>query len=202
VERREAILAAAKTLFARTGYANTGMSDIADALRIRAPSLYNYVESKQDLLREIMVTYSANHRTAIEQAFALSEDPVEKVRRGIEEQVRYRVRNSLELQIAAREWLNLDKKTRLRVREDHDRLRFQYRDHIDEGVRRGVFSTPNSEITAYVLLELGDWLNVLRFSFQLSIPEAKLVYWYGDQALRLLRPWAAEAQSDGGALVP
>jgi AcrR family transcriptional regulator len=192
-ERRAAILDAARVLFARNGYANTGMSDIADALKIRAPSLYNYVPSKQDLLREIMVTYSTNHRAAIEDAFALSDDPVEKIRRGIEEQVRYRIRNPLDLQITAREWLNLDEKTRLAVREAHDQLRYQYRDIIDDGVRQGAFSTPNSEITAYLLLEMGGWLNVLRFSFQLHIPETKLVYWYGDQALRLLRPWSSES---------
>lgn len=186
-ERRAAIFTATRQLFARDGYANTGMSDIADALGIRAPSLYNYVAAKQDLLREIMVSFSTGIRAAIEEAFALSDDPAEQIRRGIEEQVRYRIRNPLDLQIHTREWLNLDEETRLIVRADHDALRYHYRDIIEAGVRRGLFATPEAEISAYILLEMGDWLHLLRFAHQLKMPETKLVYWYGDQALRLLR---------------
>ncbi len=43
---RDAVLDAACLLFAERGYRGTSMKDIAEALGVRAPSLYNHVASK------------------------------------------------------------------------------------------------------------------------------------------------------------
>ena len=45
----------ALTLFAERGYLGTSMRDIASELGLRAPSLYNHLDSKQELLRDIML---------------------------------------------------------------------------------------------------------------------------------------------------
>src|SRR5262249_19828339 len=52
--RREQIFQAAIDLFAAKGYHATSMQDIADALGIQRVSLYHHIESKEDLLFEIM----------------------------------------------------------------------------------------------------------------------------------------------------
>jgi AcrR family transcriptional regulator len=48
--RRELILAAARELFYRRGYANVAMSDIADAVAIGPSALYRHFRGKQELL--------------------------------------------------------------------------------------------------------------------------------------------------------
>jgi AcrR family transcriptional regulator len=53
MDRREAIIDAAVTLFQQQGYANTSMQDIADAVGLLKGSLYYYINSKEDLLYEI-----------------------------------------------------------------------------------------------------------------------------------------------------
>jgi AcrR family transcriptional regulator len=53
MDRREAIIDAAVTLFQEQGYANTSMQDIADAVGLLKGSLYYYIDSKEDLLYEI-----------------------------------------------------------------------------------------------------------------------------------------------------
>ena len=56
---REAVLDAALTLFAQYGYHGTAVSQIAEALGVRTPSLYNHMRSKQELLYQIV-----DHTTA------------------------------------------------------------------------------------------------------------------------------------------
>ncbi len=48
------VLDVALTLFAERGFHGTALSQIADTLGIRTPSLYNHMRSKQDLLRAIV----------------------------------------------------------------------------------------------------------------------------------------------------
>ena len=47
---------AATTLFAEKGYHGTALSEVAAHLRIRTPSLYNHMRSKQELLAEIVLS--------------------------------------------------------------------------------------------------------------------------------------------------
>ncbi|MEV0431479.1 TetR/AcrR family transcriptional regulator [Micromonospora sp. NPDC050495] len=52
--RRALILAAASDLFARCGYDQIGMSDLADAVAVRPSALYRHFSGKQHLLREVI----------------------------------------------------------------------------------------------------------------------------------------------------
>jgi TetR/AcrR family transcriptional regulator, cholesterol catabolism regulator len=52
-ERRDAIVDAAAQLFARTGYAATGVNEIGDAVGLARGALYYYIKSKESLLAEI-----------------------------------------------------------------------------------------------------------------------------------------------------
>ncbi len=53
--RRELITAAAADLFHRQGYAQVGMSDIAEAVGVRPSALYRHVDSKQQLLVRVVL---------------------------------------------------------------------------------------------------------------------------------------------------
>src|SRR5687768_7651331 len=55
--RRQEVLGVAAALFAERGYHGTSMRDIAEALSMRAPSLYKHVKSKDALLDEIVTIY-------------------------------------------------------------------------------------------------------------------------------------------------
>ena len=53
--RRESILEAASLLFAERGYAQTSIQDIADKVGVLKGSLYYYVQSKEELLYQLLV---------------------------------------------------------------------------------------------------------------------------------------------------
>ncbi|MGI8551933.1 MAG: TetR/AcrR family transcriptional regulator [Dehalococcoidia bacterium] len=50
IDRREQVLAAAKTLFTTKGYETTTMADVAKQASVSVGTLYHYFESKRDLL--------------------------------------------------------------------------------------------------------------------------------------------------------
>lgn len=50
--KREAVVGVAASAFNRRGFANTSMDDVAKALGVTKPTLYQYFSSKQDILNE------------------------------------------------------------------------------------------------------------------------------------------------------
>ena len=58
---RETILAEARTIFARQGYAETSLREIAEAVGIKTPSLYAHFSSKEALYAEVYAAVSVDH---------------------------------------------------------------------------------------------------------------------------------------------
>ena len=54
----DAVRAVALELFAQKGYHGTALSEVAGRLEIRTSSLYNHINSKQELLAQILLTTS------------------------------------------------------------------------------------------------------------------------------------------------
>lgn len=55
--RKDAILDVAATLFAESSYRDVSLRDIANKLNIKAPSIYNYFSSKEQILDELLDCY-------------------------------------------------------------------------------------------------------------------------------------------------
>src|ERR1700742_493343 len=71
---------AALTLFSERGYHGTTMKHVAAVLGVQAPSLYNNVVSKQEILQRIMTTGMRRLSANQEEALASSAVPVEQLR--------------------------------------------------------------------------------------------------------------------------
>jgi AcrR family transcriptional regulator len=69
-QRREAILTAAKRVFAKKGFHATTVADIAKAARISYGSIYWYFDSKEALFHELMDAEERALRAHIEEALA------------------------------------------------------------------------------------------------------------------------------------
>lgn len=79
-DKTKAILDSAAALFARTGYPNAKMQDIAKACGASKSMLYHYFETKDDLLYAMLEEHLLLLIAAMEQAFAAATDRRERFR--------------------------------------------------------------------------------------------------------------------------
>jgi AcrR family transcriptional regulator len=182
--RLEEVRDAALTLFARDGYAGTNMTDIARAVNLEAPSLYNHIASKGDLLREICV-HALDGLLALQQVALEQADPVSRLRAMTESHVSFSATHPREIIITSREFIHLSGPARQEVLDLRRRYERGFRDLIEAGRGVGLFDAEHSKLSAYAIIEMGlavaQWF---RATGQLSVAEVS--HDYGKFALRIV----------------
>ncbi len=81
--RREEILAAATVIFARRGFGNTDVQQIADATGVGKGTIYRYFPSKRGLFLAAADRGMRRLRAAVDEARAIAEDPLDQVEAAI-----------------------------------------------------------------------------------------------------------------------
>jgi AcrR family transcriptional regulator len=81
--RREKILDAAVVLFAKQGFANTEMQELADTVGVGKGTLYRYFPSKDSLFLAAADRIMVRMRESIDRAIAEIVDPFQRIRRAI-----------------------------------------------------------------------------------------------------------------------
>ncbi len=83
---------AAAHVLSRRGYAGTRLSDVADQAELRAPAIYYYFSSREDLVEEVMWTGIAHMRDYIDKVLAAlpgDTDPMGRIEAAVEAHLRY-----------------------------------------------------------------------------------------------------------------
>ena len=136
---RKDVVAAAGRLFAEKGYHGTSMRDLGRELGLLGSSLYAHVESKQDLLVEVVEEGARLFEVSAAAAGAAGPDPVGRLKALIEGHVGVIVDN---LDVA-RTYLNearvLDETHRTRVIEARDHYEAVFREVVRDGQADGSF---------------------------------------------------------------
>lgn len=93
---RERLLDAAATVLAEKGFSGTKLGDIAELARVRAPAIYYYYPSREDLIEEVMYVGAAAMRARLVEALAAlpaGATPADRVATAVETHLR----NELEI---------------------------------------------------------------------------------------------------------
>lgn len=78
--KRRAILDTAAEVFSRRGFQGGTTKEIAEAVGLSQPSIYHYVGSKDDLIREIALQCDRDMTAALERGISRSDDPRDQLR--------------------------------------------------------------------------------------------------------------------------
>jgi AcrR family transcriptional regulator len=158
-ETEKAIREAAVRVIAKHGFQAASLREIAKEVGIRAPSLYNYIKSKEkllyELLREPLTAMIAEYRTLTEGVT----DPVTRLQIFTQVHLNFHLHSRLEVFIGNMELRSLSGphyRTITALREDYARLLQQI---IEDGVKQGVFTAPEPRVVALVMLGMLSGVN-------------------------------------------
>ena len=149
---RDDVVRAAGRLFAARGYHGTSMRDLGKELGLLGSSLYAHVDSKQDLLVEVVEEGARLFEASAEKALAGEGTAADRLEALIAGHVDVVVDN-IEV---ARTFLNearmLGDDQRRRILEARDHYENGFRSVIREGIADGSFSSDTDPKTASILI--------------------------------------------------
>jgi AcrR family transcriptional regulator len=186
---------AALTLFSERGYQATTMKDLATMLGMQAPSLYNHVVSKQEILRRIMTGGMARQLARQQEALAAAGAPTEQLRAMTEAHVLVHIHHRRSAMVVNREIDRLEEPVRNEVRAQRDSYEQGFRAVIQRGVEERAFAVDSVKLASFAIIEMATSVTVwFRESGPLSAEHVAREY--GEMALRIV---GAGRTTDGAA---
>jgi len=156
-ERRSHIIRQAAKLFNKTGYFNTSMDNIAEAVGLRKPTLYYYFSSKEEILylmhEELLNNLTSNHQARLNTRMSCSQ-LLQEVLIDILEQIDQfpgYVRAFFE------HYRELNGEMKDKIEEKRDNYFRLIVDVIRKGEERGEFQISNPNLTALAFFGMCDW---------------------------------------------
>jgi len=158
IDRKEQIYSTARSLFSERGYHATTVRDIAKVLNMQGGSLYSHIESKEDVLWELVDRAADQFLGAVEPIVASGRSPADKLREMVRAHVRVVAGNPADATVFLHEWKFLSDVRRQAVQGRRDRYENLYRHVIEEGVQSGVFAHADPKMAAVLILSTVNWL--------------------------------------------
>ncbi len=144
----------ALSLFAERGYHGTSMSQIAEVVGVRLPTLDSHIRSNQEILVEIVVETTDVVLVDFERAISGIDDVAERLRRAIEAYAFRHATHPTEALVVNRDVFSLDEPIRSSVLDSRRRHEHGIRKILTEGIEAGVFDVQSPAIASFAMLEM------------------------------------------------
>ncbi|MFY0603771.1 MAG: TetR family transcriptional regulator [Flavobacteriaceae bacterium] len=149
--RKEDILRVAAKLFKEKGYAAVTMRDIARELDIKAASLYNHINSKQEILKMIIISIAEEFTEEMNIIYSSNVSAIEKLQKIIALHIDIAYKNSYGMASLNNDWMHLEEQL-----EYYLELRNSYEDNFRSIIIKGIETKEiihtNTEITLFSIL--------------------------------------------------
>lgn len=132
--RKQEIVSAASVLFKEKGYSAVTMRDLAKAMGIKAASLYNHIQSKQEILSTIIIELAEEFTTGMNKIVTSKDNAIQKLENIIDLHIDVTLRNADGLASLNNDWMHLEEDNLLYF----EKMREEYEDNFREIVRNGV----------------------------------------------------------------
>jgi|APTNR8051073442_1049403.scaffolds.fasta_scaffold00447_4 AcrR family transcriptional regulator len=157
--KRQAILEAAAVLFRDKGYNATSMRDLAQAVQLQASSLYNHIQSKQDLLREICFNNAQRFLDGIIEIESRPATAAEKVEALIELHVSVATQDLTSITAFNDEWRHLEEPHLNKFKSLRREYENRFKAILAQGMQDGDFRKLDPQFALYTLLSALRWVH-------------------------------------------
>ncbi|WP_162127277.1 TetR/AcrR family transcriptional regulator [Flavobacterium phycosphaerae] len=151
-DRKTEIITVAAQLFKEKGYSAVTMRDIAQAMDIKAASLYNHIKSKQEILVLIIIEIAEEFTTTMNDVVRSEESTIQKIERIIQLHIDITLRDANALACLNNDWMHLSDAELayfIKMREDYEE---KFQTIIKKGIADGEIKNLNLEVIIFSTL--------------------------------------------------
>lgn len=165
--RKEEIIRVAAKLFKEKGYSAVTMRDLASVMGIKAASLYNHINSKQDILKEIIISIAEEFTNGMTSIRSSDDSCIDKLKKIIQLHVRISSDNIYGMASLNNDWMHLEDQLAY-----YQKLRSDYESDFMSILKQGISSGEIVEAKPDVMMF--SILTTLR-SLYLWIPKKEIL---------------------------
>jgi AcrR family transcriptional regulator len=150
--KRTTIIQKAAELFKEKSYASASMRELADNLGVEAPSLYNHIGSKSELLESICNSIGESFIQQLEEIARSNEPTIKKIETIIRFHIRMMVNNFNEVYVANHEWKQLTEphlSNFLNIRRSYEKGLVQW---VEKGIQEKICRDINPYVAVLTIL--------------------------------------------------
>jgi len=149
--RKEEIINTAAKLFKEKGYSAVTMRDLAKAMGIKAASLYNHINSKQDILKEIIISIAEEFTKGMNTITKSNATNSIKLRNIVILHVNITAKNTNGMASLNNDWMHLEDQLDyyLKLRNEYEA---NFLNIIEQGILTSEIKQNNPEIILFSML--------------------------------------------------
>jgi TetR/AcrR family transcriptional regulator, cholesterol catabolism regulator len=150
--RKEEIIFVASRLFKEKGYKAVSMRDIAQAMGIKAASLYNHIHGKQEILSTLILEVAREFTIGMSKVVSENTTPLQKIKSVIELHIDITVNYSEAFAALNNDWMHLENEDLIafvKMREDYEE---NFRKIIKQGIETGEIQSRHPEVILFSIL--------------------------------------------------
>jgi AcrR family transcriptional regulator len=150
--KREVIIKEASKLFKEKGFTATSMRDLAERVGVEAPSLYNHIQSKSELLKIICSNVGEKFAVKIAEVEQIEMPAIEKVEKLLRFHIQEMINYYEEEYVSGREWRYLKDPYLSEYREQRRNYRKRFTAIIQEGIDQKEIKKLDANTAVLILL--------------------------------------------------
>ncbi|WP_179354255.1 TetR/AcrR family transcriptional regulator [Winogradskyella vidalii] len=149
--RQQEIIRVAAKLFKEKGYSAVTMRDLAKAMGIKAASLYNHINSKQDILNAIIISLAEAFSSGMKQISESNEACIDKLKKIIELHVHISSKNSYGMASLNNDWMHLETQLNYykKLRSDYEN---DFKTILEDGIKSGEIIDAKPDVMMFSIL--------------------------------------------------
>lgn len=151
-DRKQEIINSAAQLFKEKGFSAVTVRDIAQAMNIKAASLYNHISSKQEILVHIIIKIAEEFTEVMNSVVNSNSTCITKIERIIQLHIDITLRNPDALACLNNDWMHLedqDLQYFIKMRSDYEQ---NFRTIVKDGIKKGELLAYNPEVIVFSTL--------------------------------------------------
>ena len=149
--RKQEIIQTAAKLFKEKGYSAVTMRDLAAAMGIKAASLYNHIDSKQEILKAIIISIAEKFTQGMHEIQSSDLNTIDKLKDIIALHVEITATNTFGMASLNNDWMHLEEQLDYYLALRHN-YEDNFREIIKEGIDLGHLKNENPETILFSIL--------------------------------------------------